>query len=500
MAKMNKDAASPAIQEMITEAKQLQAISVRDLQETEDELRRIAQLPSTYHPVKIIEPIVGTNDTVRPELLRDIPSYDGAKSKLYQILNKLIHILNSQNINEQVYKNQIYSKLNSPKALQCYECYEDKPLRTLFQALTNTCDKPTSKMHYWKALKNFQPAPNTSTTNAIYEIIMLCNFLTQDKPETEKLILIDHTVKNQMKSMLNPRVWNMVQRDIRQYERMGITLNTEEFLDLCLRHEQETNYDDSNVNQLTGFLLSTQLEEPSTPNKNVQVRDREARSLERRPSPFREGSTKTTNPFAPTDIPERDRSPPRSSRQRTIHPGSKPSNGNPGTPALVAGNPKSGARPRSLDRNRQQRNQDRQNYSSYNNTDRRYNSGSYPDQQRSSSHHQQPPNQSYSNQEHYQKTDRRLPERENNSRKDTYYPCHNPYLRNESILAKENEDLRSVIEKLRSANNKGKPHSSFTNSSRFQCHLCAGYGHKQSECPSNREASRQNYQMNDSWR
>ena len=96
---MNKDAASPAIQEMITEAKQLQAISVRDLQETEDELRRIAQLPSTYHPVKIIEPIVGTNDTVRPELLRDIPSYDGAKSKLYQILNKLIHILNSQNIN-----------------------------------------------------------------------------------------------------------------------------------------------------------------------------------------------------------------------------------------------------------------------------------------------------------------------------------------------------------------------------------------------------------------
>ena len=94
---MNKDAASPAIQEMITEAKQLQAISVRDLQETEDELRRIAQLPSTYHPVKIIEPIVGTNDTVRPELLRDIPSYDGAKSKLYQILNPLVFLEKTEN-------------------------------------------------------------------------------------------------------------------------------------------------------------------------------------------------------------------------------------------------------------------------------------------------------------------------------------------------------------------------------------------------------------------
>ena len=77
MAKMNKDAASPAIQEMITEAKQLQAISVRDLQETEDELRRIAQLPSTYHPVKIIEPIVGTNDIIFTSIISDKLTSEG---------------------------------------------------------------------------------------------------------------------------------------------------------------------------------------------------------------------------------------------------------------------------------------------------------------------------------------------------------------------------------------------------------------------------------------
>ena len=83
--KVHPEKDKPQIQELLQDAMAVQERTAAEMMATESQLVKIAAVPASFHPEKIIEPIFGPNDILRQEILRYIPVYTPGKNKMYQI-------------------------------------------------------------------------------------------------------------------------------------------------------------------------------------------------------------------------------------------------------------------------------------------------------------------------------------------------------------------------------------------------------------------------------
>ena len=352
------------MQRLMGDAKLMQEQLLSQLNETEEAIDKLLTTPNTFHPIDIVEPRYGTTNNIQPDQLRMVPDFEPAKSglKLYQVANKLIPILNVQNLQEQSFKDCLYSKIKDAGALEAYEVYKEKRFLDIVHLLSGQFDKPHRRTDYVNDLLKFKPKEEESLTNTIHRLRLILTCIEKDKPGDEQKMRIDLKLKEKLHDILPPQIWRQVRSTYRDQEQLGHIMSTAEIIDCCLRVHDNSDFDNpmrpSNHNlsvaEVTGYLMNTKLETPPPPKISETLsRDRATRV------PF--GSTRTRSQ-SPRHHPykERERSPPRSNtpkgeeRGRTLYPGTRGQQGQPGTPSLIVGNPNSGARPRSLGRYRSQ--------------------------------------------------------------------------------------------------------------------------------------------------
>jgi hypothetical protein len=360
------------MQSLLSDARLMQDQLLCQLNETEETMNKLLTTPNTFHPIDIVEPRYGTTGNINPDQLRMVPDFEPAKSglKLYQVANKLIPLLNVQNLQQQSYKDCLYSKIKDAACLEAYEVYKERPFLEIIHLLSGQFDKPHRRTDYINDLLKFKPREEESLTNTIHRLRLILTCIEKDQPGDEQKMRIDLKLKEKLHNILPYDIWKKVRSTYRDQEQLGHIMSTAEIIDCCLRIHDNQDFDhplrpttqnrlasdrDLSVAEVTGYLMNTKLEPPPPPTiSDTLSRDRATRI------PVGSTRTRSKSPFDPEPYKERERSPPRPNttrrdeKGRTLHAGTRDQPGRPGTPSLIVGNPNSGARPRSLGRFRSQ--------------------------------------------------------------------------------------------------------------------------------------------------